>query len=46
MGNNRFRVNAFIQRRGKSAAFRVIPTTILSLEQLDLPSILRKLCEH
>ncbi len=46
MGNNRFRVNAFIQRRGKSAAFRVIPTTILSMEQLGLPSILKKLCEH
>ena len=46
MGNNRFRVNAFIQRRGKSAAFRVIPTTILSLEQLGMPSILKKLCEH
>lgn len=46
MGDNRFRVNAFIQRRGKSAAFRVIPTTILSLEQLGLPSILKKLCEH
>jgi len=46
MGDSRFRVNAFIQRRGKSAAFRVIPTTILSLEQLGLPSILKKLCEH
>ncbi|MFB3141771.1 MAG: type IV pilus twitching motility protein PilT [Acidobacteriota bacterium] len=46
MGDNRFRVNAFIQRRGKSAAFRVIPTTILSLEQLGLPSILKQLCEH
>ncbi len=46
MGDNRFRVNAFIQRRGKSAAFRVIPTTILSLEQLGMPSILKKLCEH
>ena len=46
MGNSRFRVNAFIQRRGKSAAFRVIPTTILSLEQLGMPSILKKLCEH
>lgn len=46
MGNNRFRVNAFVQRRGKSAAFRVIPTTILSLEQLGLPAILKKLCDH
>jgi len=46
MGSSRFRVNAFIQRRGKSAAFRVIPTTILSMEQLGLPPILKKLCEH
>ncbi len=38
MGNNRFRVNAFIQRRGKSAAFRIIPTTILSMEQLGHPA--------
>ncbi len=46
MGNNRFRVNAFLQRRGKAAAFRTIPTTILSLEQLGLPPILKKLCDH
>ena len=46
MGDSRFRVNAFIQRRGKSAAFRVIPTTIMSMEQLGLPGILKKLCEH
>jgi len=46
MGTSRFRVNAFIQRRGKSAAFRTIPTTILSLEQLGMPPILKKLCEH
>ncbi len=46
MGNNRFRVNAFLQRRGKAAAFRTIPTTILSLEQLGLPPILKNLCDH
>ena len=46
MGNNRFRVNAFLQRRGKAAAFRTIPTTILSLEQLGLPPILKKMCDH
>ena len=46
MGDSRFRVTAFIQRRGKSAAFRVIPTTIMSMEQLGLPGILKKLCEH
>ncbi len=46
MGNTRFRVNAFLQRRGKAAAFRTIPTTIMSLEQLGLPPILKKLCDH
>ena len=39
----RFRVNIFRQRRGMGAVFRLIPTTILTLEQLGLPSILSKL---
>lgn len=42
----RFRVNSFIQRRGKGAVFRSIPTKILSLEQLGLPPILRRFCEQ
>ena len=42
----RFRVNAFVQRRGKAAVFRTIPTKILSLDQLGLPPIMRKLCEE
>lgn len=36
----RFRVNIFRQRRGLGAVFRVIPTKILSLEQLGMPQIL------
>lgn len=36
----RFRVNIFRQRRGLGAVFRVIPTKILSLEQLGMPPIL------
>lgn len=39
----RFRVNIFRQRRGMGAVFRVIPTNILSMEQLNLPSILSKI---
>ena len=39
----RFRVNVFRQRRGMGAVFRTIPTKILSLEQLGLPSILAQL---
>lgn len=39
----RFRVNVFRQRKGMGAVFRQIPTTILTMEQLALPSILAKL---
>ena len=34
----RFRVNAFFQRRGEAAVFRVIPTEILTFDKLGLPS--------
>jgi twitching motility protein PilT len=33
----RFRANYFLQKRGLGAVFRVIPTTILSVEELALP---------
>ena len=36
---SRFRVNAFNQSRGAAAVFRTIPTEILTLEQLQCPSI-------
>ncbi len=39
----RFRVNVFRNRKGLGAVFRTIPTKILSLEQLGMPSILAKL---
>jgi len=41
----RFRVNVFMQRKGEGAVFRTIPTEILTLEQLGMPSILKQLCE-
>ena len=41
-GTSRFRVNAFVQRRGESAVFRQIPTKILTFEQLGLPPILKQ----
>ena len=41
----RFRVNVFMQRKGEGAVFRTIPTKILTLEQLEMPAILRQLCE-
>lgn len=36
---SRFRVNAFNQSRGAAAVFRIIPTQILTLEQLKCPPI-------
>ena len=44
-GKARFRVNAFVQRRGESAVFRQIPTTILTFDDLGLPQILREVCK-
>ncbi|MDB5758659.1 MAG: pilT [Burkholderia sp.] len=38
-GLARFRVNAFNQDRGAAAVMRTIPSTILSLEQLNAPKI-------
>ncbi len=40
----RFRVNAFNQNRGAGAVFRNIPSTILSLEELQAPKSFRDLC--
>lgn len=39
----RFRVNAFYQRRGESAAFRIIPTKIKTLDELGLPLVCTQL---
>ena len=38
--NARFRVNIFLDRHGINGAFRMIPDTILTVEQLGLPSVL------
>jgi len=39
----RFRVNAFEQRRGMSAVFRVIPTEVMTLDQLNCPPVFKDL---
>jgi len=39
----RFRVNAFEQRRGMSAVFRVIPTEVMTLDQLNCPPVFKEL---
>ncbi len=42
----RFRVNAFNQNRGAGAVFRTIPSTILSLEQLNAPQIFKDISDY
>ena len=42
----RFRVNVFRKETGIGAAFRAIPTTMPSIDQLGLPPIVRKLCDY
>jgi twitching motility protein PilT len=44
-GLSRFRVNLFRDNAGASAVMRMIPSTILTLEQLGLPPVLKTLCE-
>lgn len=39
----RFRVNVFKQRRGMGAVFRLIPSKILTLEQLEMPPIVSQI---
>lgn len=41
-GVARFRVNAYNQSRGSAAAFRSIPTKVLTLEDLSAPAIFQK----
>lgn len=41
----RFRVNAFTNRQGSAAVFRTIPSVIPSMEDLDLPSVIRRFSE-
>ena len=43
VGLARFRVNAYWERRGESAAFRLIPTEIKTVKELGLPEILNSL---
>ena len=45
-GIARYRVNAFRQARGEAVVFRVIPSKILSLEQLGLPKSLREVTKN
>ncbi|WP_434631631.1 type IV pilus twitching motility protein PilT [Chromobacterium sp. CV08] len=45
-GIARFRVNAFVQNRGMASVFRVIPSKVLSLEQLSAPRIFQEIASY
>lgn len=42
----RFRVNAYHERGNLAAALRIIPTEILTIEQLQLPPVVSKFAEY
>lgn len=39
---SRFRINMFVQRKGISAVFRLIPERVLSMDELGLPAQMKK----
>ena len=45
-GVARFRVNLFRDHMGVAAVFRLIPNSILTIEQLGLPALIRQLCDY
>lgn len=45
-GIARFRINVFHQNRGVGAVLRTIPSTILSLEQLNAPAIFAEIAKY
>jgi twitching motility protein PilT len=42
----RFRVNVFLTRRGEAAVFRVIPSHIVTLDDLGMPPALKDICKR
>jgi twitching motility protein PilT len=42
----RFRVNVYRKETGIGAAFRAIPTSMPTMEQLGLPPVIKKLCDY
>lgn len=45
-GVGRFRCNFLYQHRGIGAVFRIIPTTILTLDQLGMPDVVREIATY
>ncbi len=44
-GVARFRVNAFLTTKGVNAVFRIIPSKIITFDELRLPEVLRKIVD-
>jgi twitching motility protein PilT len=42
----RFRVNVFRQRKGEGAVFRLIPSRVMTMEDLGLPPMLKEICDR
>jgi len=42
-GLARFRANVFLQRRGEQGVFRLVPSTVKTLDDLGLPAVLKNL---
>ena len=45
-GVSRFRANVMLQTRGEAAVFRLVPTRIRTLEELQMPPVLKALAER
>jgi twitching motility protein PilT len=45
-GVSRFRVNLYRDNGGVGAVFRAIPDKILTIEQLNLPSVVQTICDY
>src|ERR1700692_1809630 len=45
-GLGRFRVNVFQQRGNVGLVLRVVPTKIRTLEELNLPGVISRICEE
>tara|TARA_R110002096_G_scaffold65006_4_gene158302 strand:+ start:29040 stop:30101 length:1062 start_codon:yes stop_codon:yes gene_type:complete len=45
-GVSRFRVNVFRHLNGIGAIFRAIPANAMTLDELDMPDVVRQLCRH
>ena len=43
---SRFRVNVFQHLNGMGAVFRAIPSQAMTLEQLNMPTVIHDLCKH